>query len=91
MDAFKHQSVPISVVFGAGTGVQPPADLNRLSRDLVLTTPPQEKQGRDILLSGGRCAVPFAGAAIHVPVEAVDFANERVRALKPRPLATSRG
>jgi maleylacetate reductase len=84
MDAFVYQSSPVRVVFGAGTIAQLPTELERLSisRALVLTTPPQEKQGREILaLLGARGAGLFPGATMHTPVEVSERASEQVRAL----------
>ncbi len=84
MDAFVYQSSPVRVVFGAGTIAQLPVELDRLSisRALVLTTPPQEKLGREILaLLGRRGAGLFAGATMHTPVEVTERAMEQVRAL----------
>lgn len=84
MDAFVYQSAPVRVVFGAGTIAQLPDELERLSisRALVLTTPPQEKQGRDTLaLLGGRGAGLFAGARMHTPIDVTEHALKQVRAL----------
>jgi len=85
MDAFVYQSAPVRVVFGAGTIARLPEELDRLSisRALVLATPAQEKQGRDILaLLGGRAAGLFAGAEMHTPIEVTERAMKQVRALE---------
>jgi maleylacetate reductase len=85
MDRFVYQSAPMRVVFGTGTLAQLPAELERLSmtRALVLTTPPQEKQGREIAaLLGGRAAGIFSGATMHTPVDVTAKAMEQVRAVK---------
>ncbi|WP_407179134.1 maleylacetate reductase [Bradyrhizobium sp. STM 3562] len=84
MDAFVYQSAPVRVVFGAGTIAQLPAELERLSisRALVLTTPPQERQGREMLdLLGARGAGLFPGAVMHTPVEVTEGAMKQVIAL----------
>jgi alcohol dehydrogenase class IV len=84
MDRFVYQSAPMRVLFGSGTLAQLPAELDRLSisRALVLTTPPQEQQGRDIVaLLGARAAGLFAGATMHTPVDVTEQAMAQVRAL----------
>lgn len=84
MDRFVYQSAPMRVLFGSGTLAELPAELERLSiaRALVLTTPPQEPQGREIVaLLGDRAAGLFAGATMHTPVDVTERAMAQVRAL----------
>jgi maleylacetate reductase len=72
MHPFVYESFPVRVVFGTGTIKQLPTELDRLtvSRALVLTTPPQEPQGQEILaMLGGRGAGVFSGAVMHTPIE----------------------
>jgi maleylacetate reductase len=85
MDAFVYESPPMHVVFGARTIKQLPAVLERLSisRALVLTTPPQEKRGQELLaMLGDRGAGVFAGAIMHTPVEVTERAMEQVSSLR---------
>jgi maleylacetate reductase len=85
MDAFVYQAAPMRVVFGSGTRKHLPVELERLSvsRALVLTTPPQEKHGREIMALLGNCAVGlFPGAAMHTPVEVTEKAMEHVAKLR---------
>ena len=85
MDRFVYQSAPVRVVFGSGTLAELPAELERLSimRALVLTTPPQEQQGRDIVARiGARAAGLFSGAVMHTPVDVTEQAMEQVRVLR---------
>jgi maleylacetate reductase len=50
---------------------------------LVLTTRPQERQGREILaILGARGAGLFPGAVMHTPVEVTERAMEKVTALR---------
>ncbi|MEW6642388.1 MAG: maleylacetate reductase [Pseudomonadota bacterium] len=84
MDRFVYQSAPMRVVFGFGTLSVLADELDRLGirRALVLTTPPQEKQGHAVAAQlGGRAAGVFAGAAMHTPVEVTDRAMAQVGAL----------
>jgi alcohol dehydrogenase class IV len=84
MDDFVYQSAPVRVVFGAGTIARLPSELERLSisRALVLTTPPQEQQGREMLaILGARGAGLFPGAVMHTPVEVTERAMKEVAAL----------
>ena len=74
MNAFTHQASPVRVVFGAGVLQQLPAELDRLGlrRVLVLGTPGQAALVRRVAgLAGARSAGMFAGAVMHVPIEAV--------------------
>ncbi len=84
MDSFVYQTAPMRVVFGVGTLANLPAELERLSmtRALVLTTPPQEKQGQEIAaLLGARAAGVFSGATMHTPVDVTEKAMALVKAL----------
>jgi alcohol dehydrogenase class IV len=85
MDRFVYQAAPARVVFGAGTLAELPAELERLSisRALVLTTPPQEAQGREVVaLIGARAAGLFSGATMHTPVDVTEQAMAQVSALR---------
>jgi alcohol dehydrogenase class IV len=85
MTPFVYQSAPTRVVFGDGTLAQLPAELERLSirRALVLTTPPQAAQGRDIVtLLGDRAAGLFSGATMHTPVDVTEAAMAEVARLQ---------
>lgn len=72
MDSFTYSGLPARVVFGSGTVGTLPSEVERLgmARALVLTTPPQADQGRQLVERlGTRAAGLFSGAAMHTPVE----------------------
>ena len=82
MDAFIYEALPTRVIFGSGTVGQVAGEVERLglSRVLVLSTPEQEGQARDIAaLLGGRAAGVFARATMHTPVEVTEAAMAAVR------------
>jgi alcohol dehydrogenase class IV len=71
-------------VFGAGALRQLPAEVARLgaTRALVLSTPEQVDSARRIAeLLGERSAGVFAGAVMHVPIEAARAARDEARRL----------
>lgn len=68
---FVYRASPARVLFGSGTLARLPEEVAALDleRVLVLATPHQEAQARDIVaLLGGRSAGLFAGAIMHTPV-----------------------
>ncbi len=79
MDAFVFESLPGRVVFGPDALDQLPQEIDRLGgkRALILSTPRQQVLAQDVANRlGGRCAGIFAGAVMHVPVEAAHAARE---------------
>ncbi len=84
MDPFVYDALPNRVVFGAGTRTQLAAELERLGcrRALVLATPQQEGQARDIAaLAPDRIAGIHTGARMHTPVDVTEAALSVVREL----------
>jgi alcohol dehydrogenase class IV len=84
MDPFVYNAQPGRVVFGFGTLASLRSEVERLGcrRALVLSTPEQDAQARDIQAAlGDLAAGRFAGAAMHTPVEVTEHAMERVRTL----------
>ncbi|GAA5128214.1 maleylacetate reductase [Pseudonocardia adelaidensis] len=78
-DEFVHQSLPMRVVFGAGTSTRLGAEVERLGLDrvLVLTTPEQETLGRRVAEGlGARSAGVYPHARMHVPVEVAARARD---------------
>jgi alcohol dehydrogenase class IV len=71
MEPFIYETAPARVVFGSGTLKQLPEEVDRLGKKvLVLTTPPQAAQGKEIQeLLGDRAVGLFTEAAMHTPVE----------------------
>ncbi|MFO6463410.1 maleylacetate reductase [Jannaschia sp. KMU-145] len=75
---------PVRVVFGPGVRETAADEMRRLgaTRALVLTTPQQEAEGREIAdRMGTRAAGLFTAAAMHTPVEVTEDALDRLRAL----------
>ena len=74
---FDYQSLPWNIVFGVGAVERLPNELDKLEyhRALVLSTPEQTDQGREIVqLLGDRAVGLFDRAAMHVPAVTVDQA-----------------
>lgn len=72
MERFVYNANPGRVIFGRGTIAELGKEAERLSvqRILVLSTPEQEKQARDIsTFLGKRFAGLYAGATMHTPTE----------------------
>ncbi len=84
MRAFVYQANPARVVFGAGSLLQLPAQVDRLGaqRVLVLCTPGQADAGaRVAALLGERAVAVFAKASMHVPIESAREARDEARRL----------
>src|SRR5438132_4847929 len=84
MKAFSFEAHIPRVVFGAGALRQLPDEVARLgaTRALVLSTPEQVDSARRVAeLLGERSAGVFAGAVMHVPIEAAREAREEARRL----------
>lgn len=82
--SFTYQANPTRVVFGFGALAQLPQEIERLGaqRALVLATPEQEHEAKRVAaLLGARAAGVFAGAVMHVPIEAARAAREQARRL----------
>ncbi|WEX11070.1 maleylacetate reductase [Chelativorans sp. AA-79] len=82
--SFTYTALPGRVVFGAGTLVRLPEELERLGRTraLILSTPQQAAQTREIAaLLGERAVGLFDGAAMHTPVEVTERAMVTLREL----------
>lgn len=80
--AFLHDEPASRVIFGRGSRQQVAAELDALGarRALVLTTPDQTALGERIAaLLGERSAGVYAGAVMHVPLEAARKAIEVAR------------
>jgi maleylacetate reductase len=78
-DEFVHQSLPMRVVFGAGTSGRLGEEVDRLGlgRVLVLCTPEQEALARRIADGlGSRAAGVYPHARMHVPIEVATRARE---------------
>lgn len=72
MRSFIYAGLPARVVFGSGTVASLPQEIERLGcrRALVLSTPEQESQAREIASRLGTSAAGiFPGAVMHTPVE----------------------
>ncbi len=85
MQPFVYTGLPARVVFGFGTVTQLKSEIERLGarRALVLATPQQEQQAREVAASLGElaCGV-FAGAVMHTPVEVTERALAVVNDLR---------
>ncbi len=84
MRTFVYDAHPARVIFGSGTLSQLPDEVARLGleRALVLATPLQEAEARELTARlGGRSVGVYAGAAMHTPVavteDAMRFVAER--------------
>jgi maleylacetate reductase len=78
-DEFVHQSLPMRVVFGAGSSARLGAEVDRLGlhRVLVLCTPEQESLARRLADGlGPRAVGVYPHARMHVPVEVAARARE---------------
>lgn len=85
MKPFTYTALPARVIFGVGTTDRLPDELERLGvkRAMILTTPPQADQGRELAdLLGARAAGLYTGAAMHTPVEITEEALARYEDLK---------
>jgi len=83
MMPFVYNALPMRVVFGSGSLASLDREVERLGlrRVLVLSTPGQEPQAREIAaLLGGRSAGVHAGAVMHTPVAVTEEALAVVRA-----------
>ena len=77
MTPFVYNGLPSRVIFGQGTLARVAEEVQALgcSRVLVLSTPEQEHQARQVLDQlGERGAGVFAGARMHTPVETTEEA-----------------
>jgi maleylacetate reductase len=77
MRSFVFSANPARVVFGPGMLASLPQEVERLglSRVLILTTPRQEADARELAgRIGARAVGVFAGARMHTPVEVTDAA-----------------
>jgi len=84
MKPFTYTGLPSRVVFGAGSIVQLPAELDRLGakRALLLSTPEQAASVRKVADSlGARAAGVYDRAAMHVPIETAEAARRRAAEL----------
>jgi maleylacetate reductase len=84
MQSFTYTAHPARVVFGAGAIGQVVAEVERLGalRALILCTPEQDALARDVAGRLGALARGvFAGAVMHVPVDAAERAREEARRL----------
>ncbi len=82
--AFTYAALPMRVRFGAGALATLPDDVAAvgLERVLVLCSPGKEATGRQVAdMLGARAAGVLPVARMHVPVQVVDHAAERVAAL----------
>jgi maleylacetate reductase len=78
-DEFVYQSLPMRVVFGAGTSTRLGEEVDQLglTRVLVLCTPEQEALGKRVADGlGSRAAGVFPHARMHVPVEVAARARD---------------
>lgn len=83
-DEFVHESLPMRVVFGAGTSARLGDEVDRLGlhRVLVLCTPGHEELGRRVADGlGPRAAGVHPHARMHVPVEVAARAREEAARL----------
>jgi maleylacetate reductase len=83
MEAFDYTSNPARVLFGSGTLSRLPDEVERLGlhRVLVLATPQQADQARDIAARiGPRAAAVFSGATMHTPASVTEEAMRLVTA-----------
>ena len=84
MLAFTYDILPSRVVFGVGCLDKLPEEIERLGahRALVLSTPEQREQGRQMLdRLGSRAAGLFDKAVMHVPIEIAQQAREQAKLL----------
>ncbi|MFD1880671.1 maleylacetate reductase [Paracoccus pacificus] len=82
MRDFTYIGLPARVVFGSGTIARLPDEVGRLGirRAMVLTTPHQEAEGREIAAMLGESAAHlFTGATMHTPVSVTEAALKLVR------------
>jgi len=81
---FLYNGLPSRVIFGAGSIVQLPAELDRLGakRALLLSTPEQKNSIDEVAKAlGARCAGTYDKAAMHVPLEVAEDARRIAREL----------
>jgi alcohol dehydrogenase class IV len=84
MRSFTYTQLPGRVVFGAGALDHLPREIELLgaTRALVLSTPEQEAQAKDVAKRlGTRCAGMFPRAAMHVPIEVARAARDEAKRL----------
>lgn len=81
---FTFESAPARVIFFPGARAELPTELERLGRRaLVLSTPGHRQLAADAAERlGARSAGIFAGAVMHVPIEAAQAGRSRARELK---------
>lgn len=79
MKPFVYAALPTRVIFGRGRIAEAASEAKRLGmkRPLVITTAQQSEQGRALLESTN--GVPFAGAAMHTPVNVTEQALALVK------------
>jgi alcohol dehydrogenase class IV len=81
---FNYEALPSRVIFGAGSLERLAEEVERVGAQsaLVLCTPGQRRMAEEAVARLGQRAVGiFAGAVMHVPVEAASAAVEEVRRL----------
>jgi maleylacetate reductase len=81
---FVYNGLPSRVIFGQGSIVQLPAELDRLGakRALLLSTPEQKNSINEVAKTlGSRCAGIYDKAAMHVPLEIAEDARRVAREL----------
>ena len=74
------------VIFGAGSIAQLPAEVNRLGaqRVLIVSTAAERAMAEDVARPlGARAAGFFDDAVMHHPIETVQAARDRARAVTP--------
>jgi maleylacetate reductase len=79
---FIYEALPSRVIFGSLTSALLRDETARIGirRPLILATPPQERQARELADMLGKIAAGvFAGAVMHTPVEVTDAALQVVR------------
>jgi len=84
MLSFAYDMLPARVVFGAGSVDKLTEEIERLGarRALVLCTPEQRKEGREIAdRLGSRAGGLFDQAVMHVPIEIAEQAREQAKIL----------
>jgi maleylacetate reductase len=84
MLSFTYDMLPARVVFGVGSLGKLTEEIERLGahRALVLCTPQQRREGREIVdRLGSRAAGVFDQAVMHVPIEIAEEAREQAKAL----------
>jgi maleylacetate reductase len=84
MLSFVYDILPSRVIFGLGSLDKLPEEIERLgaTRALVLSTPEQQQQGREMVERlGSRAVGLFDRAVMHVPLEIAEAARDEARRL----------